>query len=90
MNLDNLTDEELDAWRANPVTETMRAVLSRAYEAQKDAALQAYWGGNPWPQEDLKALRRTRDVVEDFFESSADDVRATMEQFDEYKRHQAD
>lgn len=90
MNLDNLTDEELDAWRANPVTEVMNAVLRRAFDAQKDAAMHAYWGGNPWPQEDLLALRRLEALREDFFESTADDVRAMMEQFDEYKRHQAD
>lgn len=90
MDLKNLTDEDLDAWRVNPVTEIMQAVILAAYGAQKDAALQAYWGGKPWPPEDIASLRRLSAMWEDFFDSSADDVRTTMEQFDEYKRHQAD
>lgn len=90
MNLEKLTDDDLGEWKVHPVTEAMRGVISAAYEAQKNAALQAYWAGNPWPPEEIASLRRMGDLLEDFFESSADDVRATMEQFDEYKRYQAD
>lgn len=90
MKLDSLTDDDLREWRENSVTSLMRDVLTEAFGAQKRAALQSYWEGNPWPSEDIASLRRMGDMLEDFFEASSDDVRVTMEQFNEYKRYQAD
>lgn len=90
MNIEHLTDEDLDAWRVNPVTEMLRELVGLSLSAQKDAALQSYWAGNPWPPERAAAARIVTEMWEDFFDSSADDIRASMEQFDEYKRHQAD
>lgn len=88
--LEKLTDEELDAWRAQPTTELLRGIVKRSLAVQKDAALQAYWAGTPWTDSELSALRKNEELWDDFFQSSADDLRTVMEQFDEYERHSAD
>lgn len=90
MNLKDLTDEELDAWRVAPITELLQKSLQRTFETQKQMALEAYWSGSPWSPEDLASLKRAITMQEDIFESSADDLRAVMEQLDEYERNTTD
>jgi hypothetical protein len=48
---------------------------------------QAYWAGNPHPEAQRLALRLLEEWAEDFFDSSADDVEATMRALDEQQRH---
>lgn len=86
MNLKNLTDEDLAAWRASPMTELLKACVERSLEVQKAVALDSYWAGNPWPPEQLAALKRSQAQFEDFFESSAEDLRVVMEQIDDYEQ----
>lgn len=83
--------EDLEAWGGNPVTEILREAMARVCARRRSAMLQAYLAGNPWPEEDRKALALVDQWCEDFFASTAEDVRAVMERDDdEPQRHHAD
>ena len=69
----------LEEWRANPVTERLRKAMAAQVERRKQALCRAYLGGNPVPESDRLALLMVEEWVEDFFESSAEDVKAAEE-----------
>lgn len=52
-------------------------------DAQKSAALTAYWQDNPWPKADLKSLKRLEAMMEDLFEASLEDFQMMMEYIDD-------
>lgn len=82
MNLENLTDDDLISWRSNHVTEIVNECLWKVHNAQKEQCLEAYWAGSPWTEAELLALRRMESMIDDMFGSTADDLRAVMEQID--------
>lgn len=49
----------------------------------------AYWAGNPRSEADVQAIRKMSEFKEDFFETDFEELKETMEQFDEYERDQA-
>lgn len=87
--LEALDEDDLEAWKANGVTELLRQIIDQIFAVQKQLAMEAYWNGSPMPEADQKALRRSMMVFEDFFESSIDDLKIAMEMFDEHKRNPA-
>ena len=72
--------EALSEWQENPVTGTLREAMANQIEARKQWVSERYWAGQPVPEADRQALLLVEQWVEDFFESSAEDVRAVMEQ----------
>ena len=83
MDWRNLSQDDLEAWRAIPVAECIRAAITRSLQAQQDMAQAAYWAGRPWSEADRLALIRAQALFEDWFEASADDFKAMMEQLDD-------
>lgn len=78
-----LSSEALSEWRENPVTEILREAMRRQIEARKAWLCEAYLLGNPAPEADRQAVHLVEAWVEDFFESSAEDVMAAMEKSSE-------
>jgi len=78
MELDSLSDAELERWREHPVTRIASQALRASIQMQRDSATASYWAGQPWPEADRKALLRLEAAWEDLFEASADDFKAMM------------
>jgi hypothetical protein len=78
-----VTDEAIAEWRAHPVSIALRDGLQWWLERQKDAAMEAYWRGEPWPEAERLALLRERALWSDLFESSADEIGKMMERMNE-------
>ena len=75
--------EDLEEWKGSHVTETLREAMRKVAARRKAALTEAYLSGNQQPGADRKALLLVEQWVEDFFESTAEDVRAVMEHEDE-------
>ena len=78
MDWRGLTQDDLEAWRAAPVGECIRKALQRSLAAQRQAAMEAYMAGRAWSEADRLALIRAEALLEDWWEASADDFKATM------------
>ena len=75
--------EALSEWQAHPVTELLRDLLGKQLQARK-ASLQArWWAGQEVSEVDRLAVVRLEEWADDFFLSSAEDIRAAMERDDE-------
>lgn len=72
--------EALAEWQGNPVTERLRKAMARLVSRRKEAMCRSYLAGNPVPEADRSALLMVEAWVEDFFESSAEDVIAAEEE----------
>jgi len=75
--------EALSEWRDNPVTETLRSAMRLVVSRRRQALAQAFLSGVQVPESDRKALLLVEQWVEDFFESSAEDVQMIMETKDD-------
>ena len=81
----------LSEWRDNPVTLALREAMARVLDRRKAALVQSFLSGREDLAADRKAFLAVEQWVEDFFEASAEDVRAVMESDDgERIRHPAD
>lgn len=65
-----------------PGLRLLRACLAAVHRRQRDLLTQAYWAGNPAPDSQRLALLREQALLEDLFESSAEDIKATMQVID--------
>ena len=83
MELQALSDRDLDEWRNHPVSVLVRLGVKASIKAQSDMAMQAYWAGQPWPEQDRLALIRAEAHLDDMFESNADDFKQMMEMFND-------
>lgn len=84
-----MTNEDLEEWRANPVTLRILSLLERRAAMLKQRECERYLQtleANP-----LEALRAQayREVWEDLSQSEADDIEAVEEAINEYERHEA-
>lgn len=71
---------ELEEWKANPVTEQMREAVTRVLDRQEEALKQSFMQGRQDLELSRLSLLRVRQWAEDFFEASAEDVRAAIEE----------
>ena len=79
MDWRNLSQDDLDQWRAAPVAECLREILAHSLKAQQQMAQAAYWGGRAWPEPDRLALIRAAALFDDWWTATADDFKAVME-----------
>lgn len=83
--------EAMAEWQGHPVTELLRGLLDRQIAARKAALQSRWWAGQEVPEAERLALIRLEEWVEDFFDLTADDLRAAIERDDDGKsqRHHA-
>jgi hypothetical protein len=74
-----LTDDDLAAWRALPVSEFIKDALGQSLSLQIQACKDAAWAGPPWSEARRLALHKAFAIWEDMFESSAEDFIEIME-----------
>ena len=79
MELRKLSDKELAEWRDSPVAGLVRKCLSDSLNRQREAALAAYWAGNPMPESERLAHHRAAEILEDWFSASAGEFNEWME-----------
>ena len=84
-----LTTEELEAWRANPVTVRLLGNLRDLAEMQKDQICKSFWLGSEVSPKERALVDQAFLVLADLEESSAEDIERTEEMIDEWKRFQA-
>ena len=65
------------------MTACVRGALKALLAGQRKAMAEAYMQGNARTEAERMALLMAEAFVEDMFESTADDYKATMERFDE-------
>lgn len=70
---------QLEEWREHPVTVQLQQAMAKLLAERKQALSKAYLAGKPAPEETRLAVLMVEEWVSDFFESSADDVKAVME-----------
>lgn len=80
MKIQKINPDDLVAWQRGPVGEAMREALLEKHGVMKKAALEAYWGGQPWPEVEVRAVQVLGELIEDIFEPTHEDVKAIMEQ----------
>lgn len=80
MNLGKLSNEDLNEWRASPITEVLREAVERIYSVRKQEILDAYWRGEPKSEAQRLAVLELQKFREDFFEADADDLRSWLEE----------
>lgn len=78
MRLSELSPEAWEEWRDGPVTQAVKSALGRVLDRQREAALQAYWNGQPWPEADRLALHRMAAWHDDFFNATHDEITEAM------------
>lgn len=83
MKIKHVSEEDLEAWRNSPAADAIRECLTAVYDTQKKMCLDAYWAGNPWAAEDVKALQYQYALIGEVFEATKEDMMAVMEQIDE-------
>ncbi len=71
--------EQLAEWKEHPVTEVLMAASRVMQERGKSMILDSYWHGKAYDDADRRALIRAGEMFEDFFDSSAEELRAVME-----------
>lgn len=84
MSLSDLSQADLDQWAEHPVTLALHETLAEAHKAQVRMACEAYWRGQPWPEQDRLALRRMGSLLDDIFEPDLMMTLQTMETIHEY------
>lgn len=77
-NWDSFSDS-LDEWRGNPVTEVLREAMALVVQRRKDRLCRLYLDGRPASEAERLALLMIEQWADDFFNSSAEDVRQVME-----------
>lgn len=66
-------------WRESPVTRALQAALRLQLDRRRSALVAAYWSGRPAPESERAATLAMEAFWSDLFESSADDITATLE-----------
>jgi hypothetical protein len=75
--------EALREWQTHPVTETLQRAMRAVLLRRRQQLTSDFLAGRPVSEADRKALLLVEQWAEDFFEASADDVRAAMESEDD-------
>ena len=82
-----LTQEELEEWRSNPVTEWLLAVLRKGCASNK-AGLQAQlWADGKCDPETLGRVKAQEELIEDLMETGCEDWNGWSDAF-EHQRDQ--
>ena len=85
-----MTEEQVQDWRESPVTEALKKAMRKQVELRKNALQRAYMRGEPRPEAERIGLLMLEAWTEDFFTSSAEDIRQFIEDDNgEQERHQA-
>ena len=74
----------LPEWQEHRVTQALQQAMQAQMEIRKEALCKSYLAGRPVPEADRLALLMVEQWVEDFFESTAEDVQAMMETINEH------
>ena len=74
-----LSPEEWEAWRDNPVTQLIRDSLARMLDRKRQWALDQYWRGSPVSEASRLALVGLGEWHEDFFTLTYDEMKAAIE-----------
>lgn len=74
-----LSPEEWEAWRDNPVTQLLRDLLARQLARKRQSLLDQWWRGNPPPESVRLALVGLEEWHEDFFTLTHDELKAAIE-----------
>ena len=61
------------------MTEMLHRAVKERFDHQKQVMTDRYMRGDPVPEEERLAVLRAEAAFEDFFEASAEDVRAALE-----------
>lgn len=83
MELQTLSDSDLDEWRNHPVSVLVRSVVEASLNQQEAQCKAAYWAGKPWKEAEREALIRAKSHFNDIFDTPADDYRTMMEFYDD-------
>ena len=70
--------DALEEWRESPVTRALREAMGKVLARRKRLLVSSYLSGKAAPEDDRKACLMVERWVEDFFESSAEDVMEAM------------
>lgn len=81
-----LDEEALSEWQENPVTQHLQRVLTRLCALQKHSVLSAAWDRAQLDPDRVRECRVRQEVIEDLFQSSADDWNQMEEMIDEFER----
>lgn len=86
------SQEDLDSWRDNPVTQSIAEVLRLQIKTETELAKRLYWAGKPVSEAERLALIRIEQFCEDVFDEgvTAGDYEAMKEHFDEQLWDQPD
>ncbi len=75
-----LTDDDLAAWRALPVSEFLKDAMGRSITRQVEECRDAAWAGEPWSDARRLALHRVLAIHADIFtDTPAADFEKIME-----------
>ena len=85
-----MTEEDLEAWRANLVTERLLNAMRRLAQVRKDQILQAFWWGQEVDQRVLCRAQEAETLADDLLSATWNDIEQWEEAIDEYERNQAD
>jgi hypothetical protein len=84
-----LDDNDLESWRANPVTEWILDLLQQRARLSRETILEQFWSGVEVSPAELARGQEQEEVTRDLMESSAEDFNETKEALDEYERNRA-
>lgn len=74
--------ELLDEWKEDPVTVALKEAMDNVISRKREALLSAFWAGQE-TSEDRRVLLNVEAWVEAFFNATAEEVRAEIEDEDE-------
>lgn len=78
----NLTQDDLDAWRVNPVTEYLTEIIRKKEDFVKDSILSDTWYSGEVDQNRMIHCKAVGLVLEALIEATADDFMAMEAQLD--------
>lgn len=76
-------EQDLEEWQAHPVTEALKGAVGKVCQRRKDQLCQRYLAGRAASEPERIAVLMIEQWAEDFFESSAEDIRAAIEEEDD-------
>ena len=69
----NLTQDDLDAWRANPVTEYLMGLMSQHLKERQVEYKDMYWEGAPTDNSTYAFAKAYESILTSLMEADADD-----------------
>lgn len=83
MKIEKISQDDLSAWQEGPVGDAVRECLETIYSTQYRMCLAAYWEENPWSEAQVKSLKKLKEVIEDIFEATQNDMMEIMEKLND-------